>query len=244
MNEQAKALRTQFEAMDDDALKVAADERNIRGRHLIKNRATFVDKLVAHDSQLASIDPGAVEAGAAPQRGEGKRQVPSAIEQALDGSEKARQVPKPKLPPARPPAPALPPPPPPMTVAQGQQYVVRKDFPLHTGFSMTTLAKGSVVSLRTHSRLQEFVGRGLRLQPISGATHRFDHLGVLQVTDVHGDDDLDDDEKPDSGVDMHAFQQMASEMARVQTRLVTLEGERDTLRAELAAATALLDDKG
>ncbi len=243
MNEQAKALQAQFEAMDDAALKSAADERNIRGRHLIKNRSTFVDKLVAHDSQQAAIDPGAVEAGAAPQRGEGKRQVPSAIEQALDGSEAARQVPSPKLPPARPATPEPPPPPPELQAQRDQEYVVRKDFLLNTGFSMTTLAKGSVVSLRTHSKLQEFIGRGLKLRPVDGAIYGFDHLGVQQTTTLLGEDDDLDDEAPDSGVDMHAFQQMATAYARAQTRLVTLEGERDALRVDLAAATALLDDK-
>lgn len=246
MNEQAKAATAKFEAMDDAALKAEADARNIHGRHLIKKRDTFVEKLVAHEMQVAAVDPGAVEVGAAPQRGDGKRQVPSAQEQALNDAEAKRGVAPLKLPPKKAPPPPPPAPPPPMQLVAGQQYVVRKDYPLNIGGLMTTLAKGSVVSLRTHSGLQMFVGRGLKLRRIDGATHGLDRLGVQQVTTVYGgdDEDLDDDEKPDSDVDMRAFLQMTNDLSRAHLKIATLEGQLEAARAEATAAKALLDEAG
>lgn len=248
MSGQADTLKAKFEAMDDAALKVEADARNIRGRHLIKNPATFVDKLVAHDMQVASVDPGAMEAGAAPQRTVGgldaKRQVPSVQERAMNDGEARREVKPVKLPPKKAPPPAAPPPPAVMQLVREHQYVVRRDFPVHTGFSMTTLAKGSVVSLRTHSKLQEFVERGLKLRRVDGAVHGLDRLGVQQTTTVYGGDedgDLDDD-APDSGVDMRAFLQMTNDLSKAHTKIVTLEGEIKAARADLAAAQALLKD--
>lgn len=251
MNEQAKAFAVKFQAMDDAALKAEADARNIHGRHLIKKRETFIEKLVAHEAQMAAIDPGALEVGAVPRRAveggpDGKREVPNAVQKMLDDTDARRGIPGVKLPPKKAPPPEPPPPPPPMQVAYDQQYVVRKDCPVHTGFSMTTLAKGSVVSLRTHAKLQSLVDGGLKLRRVDGAKHGYDRLGVQQVTTVYGgedDADLDDADAPDNGVDMRAFLQMTNDLSQAHTKIVQLEGERDALRAELAAAAALLDDK-
>lgn len=244
MSEQAKALKVKFEAMDEATLKVEADSRSIRGRHLIKNRATFVEKLVAHDMQVAAIDPGAVEAGAPPERGDGKRQVPSAQEKSIRDTEAKRGLPAVKLPPEKPAPEPAPPPPPGMQVQAGQQYVVRKDFPVNLGGLMTTLAKGSVVTTRTHSQLQVFVSRGLRLRRIDGANHGLDRLGVQQVTTVYGgdDEDVDEDDVPENGVDMRAFLQMTNDMSRLHTKIATLETQLEAALADALAAKALLDE--
>ena len=248
MSEQAKALAVKFEAMGDAALKAEADARNIHGRHLIRKRDTFIEKLVAHDMQMAAIDPGAVEGGAVPQRTVGgidaKREVQSADQKALTDTEVGRDIPPLKVPPKKA-LPAAPPaPPPPMKVVPGQQYVVRKDFPVHTGFSMTTLAKGSVVELRTYSKLQQFVDRGLKLRRVAGANHGLDRLGVQQVTTPYGgddEDDLDDADAQDNGVDMRAFMQLTNDLSRAHTKIAVLEGERNGAQKEAVEALAERD---
>ncbi len=241
MSEQAEAIRARFEKMTDGELRGECDARNIQGRHLIKKRETLISKAVEHEMSVAAIDPGAVEAGAAPDRtaaagGDGKRQIPTIEQAAMEAQDDADLPPLPEPPKVAPPKPPPAPPRSGMTVERGQSYVVAKDHKVNVNSFMTTIRKGSIVSLVSHSRLQEFADQGLRMRPVDGFGLTRDQLGVQQYAIPFGDDELEPTAPAKDGVGMAEYRQMMNSLSTAHTRIATLETKLEAVERDLAGA--------
>lgn len=197
-------IQERFEAMTDEELHTAVDERKIQGRHLIKKRETLIEKLTAHDSRLAKLDPVSVEEGRAPTEvgpgTEASEIIPNLAEQQAAAERKQAAMP-PSEPPAKPPVMATNPPvknrfrdrqiiaPGPfLQVQPNQMYLVLETHKVNIDSFLTSLRKGSLVSSRSYSpgTLQGFINNGLKLRPCDGFTIGYDQLGVQQETRVIG----------------------------------------------------------